>query len=131
MNDNSPILTLDQSCDDAVDWVVNKVTQAGLLVMRTFDLQAARDPQITCPCPHHDTDSCDCQMVVLLVYAGNLAPVTVIAHSYNHQTWFSVVDTPQQRVDPHIETIIRQIAAQAIYHPCEVEIKIQSQTTPY
>src|SRR4030042_3201614 len=114
MNDNSPFLTLDQPCDDAVDWVVSKVNQVGLTVMRTFDLQVARDAQIACPCPHHGTSLCDCQMVVLLVYAVNLAPVTLIAHGYNHQTWFSVVDTPQQRVDPRIEIIIRQIAEQAL-----------------
>jgi hypothetical protein len=114
MNENSPFLTLDQPCDEAVDWVVSKVNQVGLTVMRTFDLQVARDAQITCPCPHHGTSLCDCQMVVLLVYAVNLAPVTLIAHGYNHQTWFSVVDTPQQRVDPRIEIIIRQIAEQAL-----------------
>src|SRR4030042_2278756 len=113
-NDNSPILTLDQPCDDAVDWVVSNVNKVGLSVIRTFDLQVAKDAQIACPCPHHGTDLCDCQMVVLLVYAGNLVPVTLIAHGYNHQTWFSVVDTPQQRADPRVEIIIRQIAAQAL-----------------
>jgi hypothetical protein len=114
MNDNSPILTLDQPCDDAVHWVVDKVSQAGLSVISTFDLQVARHAQIVCPCPHHGTDQCDCQMVVLLVYADNREPVTLIAHGYNGQTWFSVVDTPQQRADPHVETTIRQIVAQSL-----------------
>jgi len=114
MSDNSPFLTLDQSCADAVDWVADKVSQAGLLVVRTFDLQVARHAQIVCPCPHHGTDQCDCQMVVLLVYEANRQPVTLIAHGYNNQTWFSVVDTPQQRADPRVETTIRQIVAQSL-----------------
>jgi hypothetical protein len=33
-------------------------------------------------------------MVVLLVYPASKQPVSVIAHGYNGQTWFSVVDTP-------------------------------------
>jgi hypothetical protein len=114
MNNNSPILTLDQPCDEAVDWLVGKVNQVGLSVMRTFDLQVARDAQVNCPCPHHGTELCDCQMVVLLVYAVDMLPVTLIAHGNNNHTWFSVVDTPQQRADPRIETIIKQIAVRSL-----------------
>jgi hypothetical protein len=114
MNNNSPILTLDQPCDEAVDWLVGKVNQVGLSVMRTFDLQVARGAQVNCPCPHHGTELCDCQMVVLLVYAVDMLPVTLIAHGNNNHTWFSVVDTPQQRADPRIETIIKQIAVRSL-----------------
>jgi len=39
--------------------------------------------------------------------------VAVIAHGYNHQTWFSVVNTPQQRADPQLEAIIRGLVASA------------------
>ncbi|OGN94171.1 MAG: hypothetical protein A2Y88_04060 [Chloroflexi bacterium RBG_13_48_10] len=113
-NDNSLILTLYLPCDDAVDWVVDRIGQMGFSVIRTFDLQVARNTQFACPCPHHGTNLCDCQMVVLLVYAVNREPVTLIAHGYNNQTWFSVVDTPQQRADPRVETTIRQIMAQSL-----------------
>jgi hypothetical protein len=111
LGDNTSILTLHQPCADAVDWVVDQVNRAGLSVMRTFDLQVARDARMDCPCPHHGTDVCDCQMVVLLVYAGEGEPVTLIAHGYNGQTWFSVVDNPQQRADPRVEMTIRQFVS--------------------
>jgi hypothetical protein len=114
MNDNSLILKLDQSCDNAVNWVVDRFSQEGLTVIRTFDLQAARQAQFIYPCPHHGTELCDCQMVVLLIYGENRDPVTLIAHGYNNQTWFSLVDTPQQRADPRVETTIRQITALAL-----------------
>jgi hypothetical protein len=114
MNDNSPILKVDKPCDQAVDLVVDRFNQVGLLVIRTFDLQVAREAQFTCPCPHHGTNLCDCQMVVLLVYAGNREPVTLIAHGYNNQTWFSVVDTPQQRADPRVTMRIRQVVSQSL-----------------
>jgi hypothetical protein len=114
MNANSPLLRLDQPCDQAVDWVVNRFKQAGLSVIRTFDLQVARQAQLTCPCPHHGTDLCDCQMVVLLVYAGSKDPITLIAHGYTGQTWFSVVDTPQQRVDSRMERMLQQVISQSL-----------------
>ena len=106
MSDDSPFLTLEQPCDAAVEWLTDRVSQAGLRVMRTFNLQVARHAQVICPCPHHGTEQCDCQMVVLLVYASNPQPLTIIAHGYNNRTWFSVVDTPQQRADPLLEATI-------------------------
>ena len=69
-------------------------------MLRTFDLQIARQAQTSCPCPHHGTDQCDCQLVVLLVYQDHREPLAIVAHGYEGQTWFSVVDTPQQRADP-------------------------------
>jgi len=111
MSGSSPFLILEQSCEEAIDWVARQIGSVGLQIVRTFDLQVARGKKsgghASCPCPHHGTEQCDCQMVVLLVYGSERQPVTIVAHGYNGQTWFSVVDTPQQRVDPRIETAIR------------------------
>jgi len=109
LDDKSTFLMLDLSCDQAVGWVITQLQRAGLAAMTTFDLQSARQAQVTCPCPHHGTERCDCQMVVLLVYQANHGPVAIIAHGYNQHTWFSVVDTPQQRADPYLEAIIRRV----------------------
>jgi len=111
MGENTPFLMVEQPCDEAVDWLAEQVSRADLSVMRTFDLQVARHSQALCPCPHHGTDQCDCQMVVLLVYQVDQRPITLMAHGYNGQTWFSVVDTPQQRADPHLESTIRRLVA--------------------
>ena len=109
MSDSSPFLIVEQSCDNAIDWVARQISATGLRVVRTFDLQVARsDIHVSCPCPHHGTEHCDCQMVVLLVYDSDLQPVSIVAHGHNGQTWFSVVDTPQQRSDPRLEAAIRQ-----------------------
>jgi hypothetical protein len=107
MSDNVALLMLDQPCDEAVDWLTIQARQAGLSVLRTFDLQMARHAQTSCPCPNHGSDLCDCQLVVLLVYEDHREPLAVVAHGYEGQTWFSVVDTPQQRADPHLEAVIR------------------------
>lgn len=109
MSDNAALLMMDQSCDVAVDWLTQQARQVGLSVLRTFDLQMARHAQTSCPCPHHGTDQCDCQLVVLLVYQDHWEPLAIVAHGFEGQTWFSVVDTPQQRADPRLETALHRI----------------------
>ena len=104
-------LILEQPCDEAIAWVSRQVSGTGLQILRTFDLQLARIAHTECPCPHHGTDQCDCQMVVLLVYADNHQPISLVAHSHDGKTWFSLVDTPQQRADPRLEATIRQALA--------------------
>jgi len=107
MSYSYPFLTLEQPCNEAIAWVVSQVSGVGLQVVRTFDLQVARHDPADCPCPHHGTDRCDCQMVVLLVYGDDFQPISLIAHSHDGRTWFSLVDTPQQRADPRLERAIR------------------------
>jgi hypothetical protein len=121
MSGNTAFLKLDIPCNEAVDWVSHRLSQAGLEVLRTFDLQVARPVMKDCPCPHHGTDQCDCQMVVLLVYPASKQPVSMIAHGYNGQTWFSVVDTPQQRADPDLEAIIQRVLISAVFPPLNVD----------
>ena len=107
MSENAPFLILEQPCDTAMDWVVKQINNAGMQVVRTFDLHIAHADHAGCPCPNHDTQQCDCQMVVLLIYSGEYQPASLIAHGHNGQTWCSIVDTPQQRADPFLETAIR------------------------
>jgi hypothetical protein len=111
MGDDALIPVLKQPCEAAVRWLVARMHQAGLSVMRTFDLQASRHIPNGCHCPLHGMDSCDCQVVVLLVYAGKRGPVTLVAHGNSESTWFSMVNTPQQRADPKVEASIRGAVA--------------------
>ena len=101
-------LILEQPFADAMAWVVRQASRAGLQVLRTFDLQDARLAHTECPCPNHGTEQCDCQMVVLLIYADDYRPISLVAHSHDGKTWFSLVNTPQQRADPRLEATIRQ-----------------------
>jgi hypothetical protein len=122
MSDNYPFLILDRPCDDAIDWVSQQIFGAGLQVLRTFDLQDARHTHASCPCPHHGTEQCDCQMVVLLIYGGNEhQPISLVAHGYNGQTWFSVVNTPQQRADPRLEAAMRRALMPQLLSPPGLE----------
>ena len=108
MSSTPPLLIIDQACADAINGVIQELTGNGLQTLRTFDLQAADKVNAGCPCPYHGTGPCDCQMIVLLVYQGSRHPVSLVAHGYNDRTWLYMVDTPQQRADPHLEATIRQ-----------------------
>jgi hypothetical protein len=120
MSDNSALLMLDQPCNLAVDWVAEQARRVGLTILRTFDLQMVRHDQTSCPCPHHGSDLCDCQMVVLFVYQVHKQPLAIIAHGYEGQTRFSVVNTPQQRADTHLEEAIRHLIASGSAVPTQV-----------
>ncbi len=92
LNQNRPILYVQQPWDDAVPFFVKRMKQSGLQVIRTFDLLETRVGETTCNCPHHGRDKCDCQMVVLLVYGKDNQPASLVAHGHNGQTWFSLVE---------------------------------------
>ena len=108
MNAVSPFLSLDGPSDHALNWLNARLSAAGLRVLQTFDLHAARLAVSNCACPHHGTELCDCQMVVLLVYGEAPLPATLILHSNDGRTWLSLVNTPAQRADVSIQTAIEK-----------------------
>lgn len=86
-------LIVEQNCDTALQWANQQLAGAGLRTVRTFDLQDARTGSHDCSCPHHGTDECDCQMVVLLVYGNDKEPETLILHGSDGKTWLSLGHT--------------------------------------
>jgi hypothetical protein len=116
LTDNDPFLMLDRPCKDAVDWAIKQVSHAGLSVMCTFDLQTARHPQAGYLCPQHGMEPCDCQMVVLLIYRSEPKPLTMIVHGSGQKSWFSIVNTPQQRAEPNLKAFICHLLESA-YSP--------------
>lgn len=108
LNQNRPILFLQQPWVDAVPYFVKRMEQSGLQVIRTFDLHETRMSEIPCSCPNHGTAQCDCQMVVLLVYGKDNQPASLIAHGHNGQTWFSLVEF-LGGTNPRLESQIRDV----------------------
>ena len=104
----SPFLSVNRPSDEALQWTKKQLLEAGLRPIQTFDLHAARVGLHDCPCPHHGTDDCDCQMVVLLVYGKAGEPLTLILHGHDEQIWFSIADNPRQRADPKLMSVIQQ-----------------------
>jgi len=104
----SPFLSVNHSCDEALQWTKKQLLRAALRAVQTFDLHNARIGLHDCPCPNHGTDDCDCQMVVLLVYGKAAEPATLILHGNDGQTWISIADHPRQRADVKLITAIQQ-----------------------
>lgn len=109
MNALTPSFSFDHHNNQAFPWLKKQLSRAGLRLMQTFDLRLTAALKLGyCPCPHHGTHQCDCQMIVLLVYGKSSEPVTLILHGNNGQSWLSLVKNPQQGVDPGIQLAIEQ-----------------------
>jgi hypothetical protein len=104
-----PFLTLEQTCEQVDQWVREKLTHAGLRVVPTFDLQLARLAHADCECPNHGTEACSCQMVVLLVYAQQEDPATLIIHGQDGKTWLSLATPMESHSRQSAESSVRQM----------------------
>ena len=104
-----PFLALKQNHDEAEAWVKEKLTGAGFRVVPTFDLQVARSAHPECPCPHHGTTECNCQLVVLLVYARYADPATLVIHGQDGKTWISIASPVETGSRHNLESSIRHI----------------------
>jgi hypothetical protein len=94
----SPFLSINRPADEVLYWSKEQLQQVDLRSVQTFDLHATRVGLHNCPCPHHGTDACDCQMVVLLIYGKETEPVTLILHGSNGQTWLSIASDLQPKM---------------------------------
>ncbi|MBI3738878.1 MAG: hypothetical protein HY258_07510 [Chloroflexi bacterium] len=125
-----PFLALDQTCAQAQAWVNEKLTGAGFRVVQTFDLQVARLAHPDCPCPHHETEDCTCQMIVLLIYRNKSGPVTLILHGRDSQTWLSLASPLMQRADRHLEAaILHALTPQPAEIPSPIEAAYETRST--
>ena len=111
MIDNNAVelFSVRMSCDSVVAAAGDRFIRQGFPVIRTFDLQFARASQGQCSCPHHGTELCNCQMVMLLIYGLQDIPVTLVCHGYDGWTHLALVDSPEQRISLENLSIIEDI----------------------
>ena len=95
-------------CDSApvVRELTENLSAAGLRVVKTFDLHAACATLTDNICPHHGTEPCDCQLVVLQVHGIRTAPVSLIVHSHRGRTDLQWDDAPGFPPDPEGRALI-------------------------
>ena len=105
----SPFLSINSSCDQALQMTKTQLSEAGLSAVQTFNLNTARLGLHNCCCPNHGTQACDCQMIVLLVYGEAPEPATLILHGNNGQTWISITESAFQRGEPKLVASIRRV----------------------
>jgi hypothetical protein len=104
-----PFLTLNESCKQVDEWVRANLSRAGLRVVPTFDLQIARLAHPDCSCPHHGTEQCNCQLVILLIYGKQDEPATMVIHGQDGKTWLSFSTPLGTRGHESLETAVRHL----------------------
>ncbi len=109
MNSLPPFFSATRPYDEVLPWLKQQLSRAGLRVVQTFDLRVTSPLKLGyCSCPHHGTDQCDCQLIVLLIYGKEERPVTLILHGNDGQTWLSLIDRPGQQADAKTVIAIQQ-----------------------
>lgn len=103
----NPYLTLPQRFHDVFTWTTQQLNKVGLQFEQTFDLQVARISHVGCTCPHHGTEQCSCQMVVLLVRDKSKDPLTLVLHGNDGHTNLSIVNLTGRRSNPNLDATIR------------------------
>lgn len=103
----NPYLTLPQSFHDVFTWTTQQLNKVGVQIERTFDLQVARVSHVGCTCPHHGTEQCSCQMVVLLIRDESKDPLTLILHGNDSHTNLSIVNHSGRRSNQNLDATIR------------------------
>ena len=111
MSQGTHLLTLNMDSHKAVNKVTDRLSADGMQVIRSFDLQTAMAAHVTCTCPNHGKDECDCQLIVLLVYDDHSLPLTLVAHGKDNKTHFALVDPPERVQQRLLKTKILQAVA--------------------
>ena len=130
MSNLIPFLVLDQSCDQVLAWVNHQLMSAGFRVVQTFDLQVARLAHPGCPCPHHGTNACTCQMVVLLIYGKQADPATLVIHGQDGRSWVSLAGPVGKRFNQHLEVVVRRaLIPHSSNLPSSIEVAYEARPT--
>lgn len=109
-------LIVEMGCDQVLPIIIKNLSQRGLKVLPTFNLHSIRSNQQGYPCPHHGTEQCDCQMVVLLIYENRGEPITLLLHGSDGRTKFSIDEPPPIiKSSEKIKSIIQAMNFQTIH----------------
>jgi hypothetical protein len=89
----SPFLSIDSSWEKALHSIQASLSQAGFSIVQTFNLHAAQRSSQGRGCPTHGTETCDCQLVIFLVYGEPAEPATLMLHGNHAKTWLSIPES--------------------------------------
>src|SRR3989304_4087463 len=111
-NLNISLLDLSEDSETAVTTVIQRLHKSGLGVVRSFDLRSACAAYPDRSCPHHGQASCDCQLVILLVFDPREQPATAMLHPSKGETQFGLAATPGRHPSLRFENRLRRILRQ-------------------
>ena len=114
------------SSEQVVPAITAVLAQHEYRVARSIDLRSVPTYSAAdCPCPHHGTEQCTCQYVVLLVYrpaAGLLeAPRVLTVHTYEQTTLVTLHQDEATAEDNGSETVAALMEAALQFAPGEMK----------
>ena len=106
-------ITFSADGETATRRVTDALVRRGFRVLRSFDLRSAVTGHHACSCPHHGTDQCTCQYVVLLAYGPAGAPIVITAHGRDAVTEVQIVEDANAPSDPAATGLARAALEEA------------------
>lgn len=103
------LLTIFENSAEAIALLSDHLEKIGLKMERSFDMRIQQNGNIACSCLHHGTKECDCQIIVLLIYGTLDGPDSVVAHSRDGRTVFSIAAGPGKPQDADLMKIFQNI----------------------
>ena len=114
MNTGSqPFIVIYQDCETTVAQVTAALESAGYIVQQSFNLRTAMNGPSGCA---NEQEECICQMVILLVYAQEGPPATLVFDSNPSQTHISLVTSATQPAHPGLIEKLAQLLPNALFH---------------
>lgn len=98
MLDGKRKMTLIADWDEALSRVTHLLESRNLRVVCSFNLQMEPPLDLNCSCPHHNSEACNCSMAVLLVYAPQSPPVSLLVHGHDEQISFMLDNSCEQNL---------------------------------
>ncbi len=113
MNTGSqPLIVMYQDCESTVAQVTTALQSTGYFVQQSFNLRTALNGPSGCA---NDQDECICQMVILLVYAQEGPPATLVFDSNPSQTLLSLVTGSTQLAHPSLIGKLTQLLPNKLF----------------
>jgi hypothetical protein len=105
----SHLFSLKADSQSVLSLLIATLREADLQVVQSFDLQTARSAHTQCTCPHHGSDECNCQMIVLLVYGNDQSPLTLVAHGKDNLTHVGLINDSPAKDTFWLESILGKV----------------------
>jgi hypothetical protein len=130
-SDMGQTVTFSGLTETAVRAITTVLERRGYQVLRSFDLQSALSYHVEhCPCPHHGTEDCTCQYVVLLAYPpaakGWVPPRVFTAHGYGHVTQVALQQDSTVGEEERFALVSALVEAALLLSPDEPVVEAQA-----
>lgn len=110
-----PLLVVDIQCSRLIEPIKSSLIVKGLWTFESFDLRSTRAFHEGCSCPHHGTNECTCELVVLLVYHAVGEPISMVLDGRDDQTFVFVTGEGKDAIPASAVEIIENSIRKAVY----------------